>query len=41
VARETFRNSGPDKEQRQAMLTVSVQEYEIIDVRPAFGKEAE
>jgi quinol monooxygenase YgiN len=41
AARETFRSSGPDKEQRAAMLTVSVQEYDIADVRPVFGKEAE
>jgi hypothetical protein len=27
--------------QRSAMLTVSVQEYDIADVRPVFGKEAE
>ena len=27
AARETFRSSGPDKEQRAAMLTVAVQEY--------------
>jgi len=33
--------SGPDTEQRRAMLTVSVQEYDIADVRPVFGKEAE
>jgi hypothetical protein len=25
-------------EQRPAMLTVSVQEYDIADVRPLFGK---
>jgi hypothetical protein len=29
--------SGPDKEQRAAMLTVAVQEY-IADVRPVFGE---
>jgi hypothetical protein len=40
AALETFRNSGPDTEQRRAMLTVSVQEYDIPDVRPVFGKEA-
>jgi hypothetical protein len=40
AARETFRSSGPDKEQRAAMLTVAVQGY-IADVRPVFGKEAE
>jgi hypothetical protein len=26
---------------RRAMLTVSVQEYDIADVRPVFGKGAE
>jgi hypothetical protein len=41
AALETFRSSGPDTEQRPAMLTVSVQEYDIADVRPVFGKEAE
>jgi hypothetical protein len=35
------RSSGPDTEQRRAMLTVSVHEYDIADVRPVFGKEAE
>jgi hypothetical protein len=40
AARETFRSSGPDKEQRAAMLTVAVQEY-IADVRPAFGERTE
>ena len=33
--------SDPDTEQRRATLTVSVQEYDIADVRPVFGKEAE
>src|SRR5438105_4101418 len=32
AALETFRSSGPDTEQRRAMLTVSVQEYDIADV---------
>jgi transposase len=41
AALETFRSSGPDTEQRPAMLTVSVQEYDIADVRPVFGKGAE
>jgi len=41
AALETFRSSGPDKEQRLAMLTVSVQEYDIADVRPVFGEGAE
>lgn len=34
-------SSGPDTEQRPAMLTVYVQEYDIADVRPVFGKKAE
>jgi hypothetical protein len=29
AALEIFRSSGPDTEQRRAMLTVSVQEYDI------------
>jgi hypothetical protein len=37
AARETFRSSGPDKEQRAAMLTVAVQE-DIADARPVFGE---
>ena len=37
ASRETFRSSGPDKEQRAAMLTGAVQEY-IADVRPVFGE---
>jgi hypothetical protein len=32
AALETFRSSGPDTEQRRAMLTVYVQEYDIADV---------
>jgi hypothetical protein len=31
----------PCTEQFQAMLTVSVQEDDIADVRPVFGKQAE
>ena len=38
AALETFRSSGPDTEQRPEMLTVSVQEYVIADVRPVFGR---
>jgi hypothetical protein len=34
AALETFRSSGPDTEQRPAMLTVSGQEHDIADVRP-------
>jgi quinol monooxygenase YgiN len=41
AALETFRSSGPDTEQRRAMLTVSVQEYGIADVRAVFGEGAE
>jgi quinol monooxygenase YgiN len=37
AALETFRSSGPDTEQRLGMLTVSVQEYDIADVRPVSG----
>ena len=32
---DAFRSSGPDDEQRPAMLTVSVEEY--TGVRPLFG----
>ncbi len=41
AALETLRSRGPGTEQRPAMLTVSVQEYDIADVQPVFGKEAE
>ena len=37
----TFRSSGRDTEQRRAMLTVSVQQYDIADVRAVFGEGAE
>jgi hypothetical protein len=33
---ESFRSNGPDAEQRIQMLTVSVREYDIADVRPVF-----
>jgi hypothetical protein len=33
-----FRSSGPETEQRRAMLTLSVQAYDIADVRRVFGK---
>ena len=39
-ALETFRSSGPDTEQRLAMLTVSVQECDIAD-GAVFGEGAE
>jgi quinol monooxygenase YgiN len=41
AALETFRSSGPDTEQGPAMFTVSVQEYDIADVRAGFGEGAE
>jgi transposase len=41
AALETLRSSGPDTEQRPAMLTVSVQKYDIADVRAVFGEGAE
>jgi quinol monooxygenase YgiN len=34
---KTFRSSGPSNKQRAAMLSVSVAEYDIADVRPLFG----
>ena len=37
-ALETFRGSGPSNEQGAAMLSVSVAEYDIADVRPLFGE---
>ena len=40
AALATFR-SGPDTEQRWAMLTVSVQQYDVADVRPVLGEGAE
>jgi hypothetical protein len=38
AAVETFRRSGPSNNQRAAILSVSVAEYDIADVRPLFGK---
>ena len=38
AAVETFRGSGPGNEQGAAMLSVSVAEYDIADVRPLFGE---
>jgi hypothetical protein len=38
AAVEIFRRSGPSNKQRAAMLSVSVAEYDIADVRPLFGK---
>lgn len=40
AALQTFRSSGPDTEQHLAMLTVSVQEYDIADAG-VFGEGAE
>jgi quinol monooxygenase YgiN len=38
AAVETFRRSGPSNKQRAAMLSMSVAEYDIADVRPLSGK---
>jgi quinol monooxygenase YgiN len=38
AAVETFRSSGPSDEQGAAMLSASVAEYEVADVRPLFGE---
>jgi quinol monooxygenase YgiN len=38
AAVETFRRSGPSNKQGAAMLSVSVAEYDVADVRPLFGK---
>ena len=38
AAVEAFRSSGPSDEQGAAMLSVSVAEYDIADVRPLFGE---
>jgi quinol monooxygenase YgiN len=38
AAVETFRRSGPSDEQLTAMLSVSVDEYDIADERPLFGE---
>jgi quinol monooxygenase YgiN len=38
AAVETFRSSGPSNEQGAAMLSASVAEYDIADVRPVFGE---
>jgi hypothetical protein len=37
AAVETFRRSGPSNKQRAAMRSVSVAEYDIVDVRPLVG----
>jgi hypothetical protein len=38
AAVETFRRSGPSNKQRAAMLSVTVAEHDIADVRPLSGK---
>jgi quinol monooxygenase YgiN len=38
AAVESFRSSGPSNEQGAAMLSASVTEYDITDVRPLFGE---
>ena len=38
AAVETFRRSAPRNKHGTAMLSVSVAEYDIADVRPLFGK---
>ncbi|MGD9485855.1 antibiotic biosynthesis monooxygenase family protein [Streptomyces sp. TRM70308] len=41
AALDAFRGSAPDTEPLPAMLTASVQEYDIAEARAAFGKSAE
>jgi quinol monooxygenase YgiN len=38
AAVKTFRRRGPSNKQGAAMLSASVAEYDIADVRPLFGK---
>ena len=38
AALETFRGSGPGNEQGAVMLSVSVADYDIVDVWPLYGK---
>jgi quinol monooxygenase YgiN len=38
AAVETFRGSGPSDEQSAAVLSASVAEYDIAEVRPLFGE---
>ena len=38
---DDLRPAAMDERARPAMLTVSVQEYDIADVRPVFGKGSE
>jgi quinol monooxygenase YgiN len=39
AALETARRNSSDNEQRPEMLSVSVAEYDIADVRPLFGED--
>ncbi|KIH98037.1 antibiotic biosynthesis monooxygenase [Streptomonospora alba] len=41
AALAAFRSSGPESQPEPAMLTASVQEFDIADMRPAFGDGAE
>jgi quinol monooxygenase YgiN len=41
AAVEAFRGSGPSSEQGAAMLSASVAEYDIADVRPLFEQSTE
>ena len=38
AAVETFRSGGPSDEQGAAILSASVAEYDVADVRPLFGE---
>jgi quinol monooxygenase YgiN len=38
AAVEAFRMGGPSDEQGAAMLSASVAEYDVVDVRPLFGE---
>lgn len=39
AAVEAFRGSGPSDEQSEAMLTTSIAEYDVADVRPLTGED--
>lgn len=41
AAVEAFRSSGPSDEQGAAMLSASVSEYDVADVRPLFGESTD
>ena len=38
AAVDAFRGRGPDQKQRPAMLTVSMEEYDVAGVRPLLGQ---